>query len=275
MKTRIISACIMAPLFILVVMGGLPLFAACFAVAALGMHELYNGWTVQELDPCRPLGYISLVLLYLIVYLSRYRSQPLPPEQAMGLISFWLVFTVCAALCVSLFDKGHEVFRGPLGALGVLYPGLFSVHLALVQNSFGDLVYYIFLFAFGSDTFAYFSGYFFGKHKLCPDLSPKKTVEGAVGGVLGTALCTFALSSRILPQVRMPLVIMSLFASVISMFGDLVASAFKRKMGIKDYSNLIPGHGGIMDRFDSVLFVAPFVYYCFLFLTMADPGLLS
>ncbi len=273
MKTRVISALIMTPLFLIVVKGGSLLLAACHVVSAMGMHELYNGWKVQGLEACRPVGYTSQLLLYGITYAAFYSSMDLGQEYITVLYGLWAFLTVCMALCVSLADKEHNVFKGPLGALGVLYPGFFAVHLALTEHSYGNLVYFIFLIAFGSDTFAYFSGYFFGKHKLCPNLSPKKTVEGAVGGVLCTALCSLALSFAIAPKLKLHMLLISLFGSVFSMFGDLVASAFKRKMGIKDYSNLIPGHGGIMDRFDSVLFLAPFVYYCLRIISMTDPGL--
>ena len=102
---------------------------------------------------------------------------------------------------------------------------------------------------------------FLGKHKMCPHLSPKKTWEGAVGGVLGSALVCGLFGYFLCPQYLVHCIIIGVIGSPISMCGDLTASAYKRKMGIKDYGNLIPGHGGIMDRFDSVLFTGPFVYY--------------
>lgn len=129
--------------------------------------------------------------------------------------------------------------------------------------------------AWGADVFAYFAGYFFGKHKLAPTLSPKKTKEGAVGGVVGSVVVTwvfFWLYSLIKPvlegtaavydvtgkQLAM-LAVLGIFGSFLSMFGDLFASAIKRQTGIKDYGNIMPGHGGVLDRFDSVLLVAPLV----------------
>lgn len=129
--------------------------------------------------------------------------------------------------------------------------------------------------AWGGDVFAYFAGYFFGKHKLAPVLSPKKTKEGAVGGVVGSVLLTcfilwaYSMLKPLLEgsaavysfdmQHMLIIGIIAACGSVVGMIGDLFASAVKRNVGIKDYGNLMPGHGGVMDRFDSVLLVAPIV----------------
>ena len=112
-----------------------------------------------------------------------------------------------------------------------------------------------------TDIFAYFTGYFFGKHKLAPVLSPKKTIEGALGGVLGSVLFSivFALIAKL--DIFPHMVIMGVVGSIFAQLGDLTASAFKRKIGIKDYGNIIPGHGGILDRVDSIIFTAPVIYY--------------
>lgn len=134
-----------------------------------------------------------------------------------------------------------------------------------------DGIYFL-VFAFFSawmtDIFAYFVGSKLGKHKLCPKISPKKSVEGAIGGILGAVLLNALLllmfnkfffegTSKISYVV---VVILSIVLSIISMFGDLAASTIKRNFGIKDFGNLLPGHGGIMDRFDSALFVLPVLY---------------
>ena len=128
-------------------------------------------------------------------------------------------------------------------------------------NDYNLMVWLVLLTAFGTDIMAYFSGYLFGKHKLCPKISPKKTVEGAIGGALGSMVLCGIFAKLFLPALFMHCLIIGLLGGIVSQFGDLTASIFKRKMGIKDYGNLIPGHGGILDRFDSVLFTAPLVYY--------------
>lgn len=123
----------------------------------------------------------------------------------------------------------------------------------------------IFVAAWITDTFAYFTGFFFGKHKLCPVISPKKTVEGAVGG---TIFCVVAfivygvVMSKINPALKPNFIgfsVVGLLMSVLSQIGDLLASVIKRAYGVKDYGNLFPGHGGVLDRFDSVLILAPFL----------------
>jgi len=137
-------------------------------------------------------------------------------------------------------------------------------------------VWLILLCSWGCDTCAYCVGRLFGRHKMAPVLSPKKTVEGAIGGVAGSVVLCGALAviaARLLheaPHIA-EFMIIGFFGSLISMVGDLAASAIKRNHGIKDYSHLIPGHGGIMDRFDSVIFTAPVIYYLgVLFLTVLN-----
>ena len=129
------------------------------------------------------------------------------------------------------------------------------------------IVWLVFLCSWGCDTCAYCVGVLFGKHKMSPKLSPKKSVEGAVGGVVGSVLLTFLYVWIFRSAMDVTLneaVILSAISGVgalISMVGDLTASAIKRNYEIKDYGNLIPGHGGILDRFDSVIFTAPIIYY--------------
>ena len=121
--------------------------------------------------------------------------------------------------------------------------------------------------AFGSDIFAYFTGYFLGKRKMAPVLSPKKTIEGAVGGLIGSSVLSWLFGFIFMREMALVCLVLGLVGGAAGMAGDLTASAFKRKMGIKDYGDLIPGHGGIMDRFDSVIFVAPVVYYAICLMT--------
>ena len=135
----------------------------------------------------------------------------------------------------------------------------------LEQGAF--LVWLVFLCSWGSDTCAYCVGMLIGKHKMAPKLSPKKSIEGAVGGVVGAALLS-ALYAVIMGAVfsgtelsTVQYALIGAVGSVISQVGDLAASAIKRNHDVKDYGKLIPGHGGILDRFDSVIFTAPIIYY--------------
>ena len=153
--------------------------------------------------------------------------------------------------------------------LGIMYVVFFSYHIVLIdQSQHRILIWLVFLTAFGTDIMAYFTGMAFGKHKLCPNLSPKKSVEGAVGGVIGSVVFCGIFGYFALPDAFVMTLVIGFLGSIFAQLGDLSASAFKRQMGIKDYGNLIPGHGGILDRFDSVLFTAPLVYYCILFINI-------
>ena len=149
-----------------------------------------------------------------------------------------------------------------------LVPRVFSI-LLLYREYESPVCYYLvglsLCTAWLNDIFAYFSGYFFGKKKLCPEISPKKTVEGAIGGVAGDIvfclLFTYAFSAVMQLSVNwISLCIFLPIGAVASIFGDLCASIIKRQFGIKDYGNIMPGHGGVMDRFDSWIFVAPLLY---------------
>lgn len=151
------------------------------------------------------------------------------------------------------------------GFVSVILTLLFSSISLLRRESELYMVLFPFLFAWITDSGAYFAGSLFGKHKLAPQLSPKKTVEGAVGGIVCCMVCTaaymlilnYALDIPFGLDALLPTVGVSAAASVVSQFGDLAASAIKREYGVKDYGSILPGHGGIMDRFDSVILAAP------------------
>ncbi|MBQ5801294.1 MAG: phosphatidate cytidylyltransferase, partial [Clostridia bacterium] len=128
----------------------------------------------------------------------------------------------------------------------------------------------VFVGAWVTDTFAYFTGFFFGRHKLIPEVSPKKTIEGAIGGTL-FATVGFAVVGIIYGYSTRNIIILAvigIFASIVSQLGDLSASLVKRHHGIKDYGSLFPGHGGVLDRFDSILAVSAFLYVVSLFVSL-------
>jgi len=254
MKTRIISGICMVPLLAVVYFGGYLLAALCILIGFMGVKEFYNGFNAMKVQPSFPVAVGSLFLLYLIHGL--WPGEPV-------LLAGWLVLSVMAGSLV-MFDVEHHTPMDAMATIvGIVYIIFFSYHVVLVDGTgeYRGMIWLVLLCAFGSDIFAYFSGVFLGKHKMCPHLSPKKTWEGAVGGVLGSALVCGLFGYFLCPQYLVHCIIIGVIGSPISMCGDLTASAYKRKMGIKDYGNLIPGHGGIMDRFDSVLFTGPFVYY--------------
>lgn len=254
MKTRVISGLCMVPLLAFVYFGGYPLTAMCILIALMGVKELFRGFEAMDIKPSLPIAYGATVVLYLI--------NGFFPQQHEFILA-WLAASIMAS-SIYIFKINERKVEDALATmLGIIYVVFFSYHVVLVDQTqeYAKLVWLVLLSAFCTDIFAYFSGYLFGKHKLCPNLSPKKTIEGAVGGTLGSIICCGLFGYFVMPRIWVHCLIIGCIGAILSQCGDLTASAYKRKMGIKDYGNLIPGHGGIMDRFDSVLFTAPVVYY--------------
>ena len=267
MKTRVIAGLCMVPLLLILYWGGLPLIAACVAIGAVGVTEFYNGWEALGVKPSKTIAYVMIALLYAMHLFYFYAHSGSSTVEFSAYLMLWLVL----AIVIGMMYGWKIDQRGPYDAmatvLGLVYVVFFSYHFVLLDSLpyGGKFIWTVVLAAFGSDIFAYFTGYLIGKHKLAPILSPKKTIEGAVGGVVGAAVLCGVYGYFFAPEFIIQCIFIGVVGGAFSQAGDLTASAFKRKMGIKDYGNLIPGHGGIMDRFDSVIFVAPFVYYLVLF----------
>ena len=253
MKTRVLSAFIMLPLMAVIYFGGYWLVAMCFAIGVLGVREFFKGFGTLGIKPSFPIAVVSATGLYGIFLLGGQTEWFLA----------WIFLSVLASL-LYLFDIENRQLEDAMATItGIFYIVYFSFHVVLVENT-GEpsvLVWLIVLSAFGSDVCAYFTGMAIGRHKLCPKISPKKTIEGAIGGVVGSILVCGIFGFYFANQYFLHCLAIGAIGAVISQCGDLTASIFKRKMGIKDYGNLIPGHGGILDRFDSVLFTAPTIYY--------------
>lgn len=253
MKTRVLSALIMLPLMAVIYFGGFWLLAMCFAIGVLGVREFFKGFESLGIKPSYPIAVGSAVGLYGIFLLGGQTEWYL----------FWGFVSVLASL-LYLFNIENRKLEDAMATItGIFYVVYFSFHVVLVE-SIGDpsiLVWLIVLSAFGSDVCAYFTGMAIGRHKLCPKISPKKTIEGAIGGVVGSILVCGVFGFYFANPYFIHCLAIGAIGAAISQCGDLTASVFKRKMGIKDYGNLIPGHGGILDRFDSVLFTAPTIYY--------------
>lgn len=249
MLTRIVSALVLLPaLFFVVLKGGIVTKIALLAVVSISIWEFAGAFRKGGIKPTRTLLYALSAVLILPDWASPWAL--LPP------LLFLLVFVESVVL---IFDK-RSIEDISVSVLTFVYITVALTAVIPIQKASKDFVWYIFLFAFVTDTFAYFSGRAFGKTKLIPSVSPKKTVEGAVGGVLGCVLCSGLYAYFTHPRYLTAVLIASVFGSVVSQFGDLFASVFKRKLGIKDYGNLIPGHGGMLDRIDSIIFTTPYTY---------------
>ncbi|MCD8022681.1 MAG: phosphatidate cytidylyltransferase [Lachnospiraceae bacterium] len=261
-RTRLISGIVLVLIALAVIITGGPVLAmTLLVISVIGMHELYRALKIEDekVSPLALVGYLGCVGIYLLTYFG------------------FTAYTVTVLLAVLILLMTVYVFTYPryrseqvMGAFfGLVYVAvmLSCIYLLREMEDGVYLVWLIFLASWGSDTCAYCVGKLIGKHKMTPKLSPKKTVEGAIGGVAGAALLgaiyAWAISSHLTDSANyaLPFAAVCAVGALIAMVGDLAASAIKRNHDIKDYGKLIPGHGGILDRFDSVIFVAPVIYY--------------
>lgn len=227
------------------------------AVSLIGLWEMNRVFGIEK-QITGILGYICTIVYYILLKTDHM-------QHAFVL----MVFFIMALMSVYVFYFPNIKTESVMASIfGVMYVVAMLSFIYIVRQEDNGLynVWLIFLCSWGSDTCAYLAGVAFGKHKMAPVLSPKKSVEGAVGGVAGAALLGFVyasvfkenISGAFDPKISYPIICGA--GSLISMTGDLAASAVKRNHDIKDYGKLIPGHGGIMDRFDSVIFVAPVIW---------------
>lgn len=260
LKERLISGIIGAALFLVIIFSdALILTAVVLLVIEIALWEMYRAVGLGNKYALMLLGALVPVAILF---------GGLSGEQQKVYFAICIYIAVLFAVLVAR----HSVYTfedlTKFFTVTVMISLFFSHVVWIRQNGPSGLwnTFAIFVGAWLTDTFAYFTGRAFGKHKLAPVISPKKTVEGSVGGIIGTAL-SMALYGFIVGRFTAfvpsypALIGLGLACGVISQLGDLSMSAIKREYNIKDYGNIMPGHGGIMDRFDSVLFVAPLVYH--------------
>lgn len=266
MAIRIVSGVIgIAIAAFIVQTGGAVFGAAVLLLMLIGWHEYAQAFRHKEIPPAYWSGMAVMACFWGAAYLGRTDFL----LAAVTLFALWLM------LLAVLFYRSFSVPQALVSVAGVMYVGLSLLHLMLLrfwhagetlETPIGTMeagcawLWIALIGTWASDTFAYFSGFAFGKTKLCEPISPKKTREGFYGGVVGTAASVAALGYSI----GHPALLMAALGVVIALVatvGDLVESVVKRYTGIKDSGVLIPGHGGVLDRFDSAMFVIPFVYY--------------
>lgn len=262
--TRLISGIVLVLLAVIVVgQGGVLLFAVTALISMIGLFELYRVLGIHRRS-IAAVGYATALSYYGILLFEGERYLNLMIIASLMLLMALYVFT---------FPKYKtEEITGAF--FGVCYvPVMLSFLYQTREMTDGIyLVWLIFISSWGCDTCAYCSGMLLGRHKLAPRLSPKKSVEGAIGGALGAAVLGFLYGSIFggsMKELVNPGAVCAMacgIAAVISQVGDLAASAIKRNHNIKDYGHLIPGHGGILDRFDSMIFTAPAIYFALTFL---------
>ena len=254
-KTRLISGIILVIIALAtIISGSWILFFTLLAVSLIGMRELYKVMKISDehVTVLELVGYLGAVLYYIAMKADFGNYGTMAIIISMILILFVYVF-------------GYPKYRAEqvmAAFFGMVYVAVMLSFIYLTRNLPDGkfLVWLIFLCSWGCDTCAYCVGMLIGKHKMAPVLSPKKSIEGAVGGVVGAALLGVIYAAATQGKMAEYALICAVGA-LISMVGDLAASAIKRNQNIKDYGKLIPGHGGILDRFDSVIITAPVIYY--------------
>ena len=254
-KTRLLSGIVLVAVALLtIISGGYVLFFTLLGISLIGMQELYKVMKVREdhFNALEIAGYFGAVIYYVLM------SLDFEKYGMMGVIISFMMFMFVYVFTYPKF-KADQVMPA---FFGVVYVAVMLSFIYLTRNLPDGkfLVWLIFLCSWGCDTCAYCVGMLIGRHKMAPILSPKKSVEGGVGGVAGAALLGAIYAAATGAKIAEYALICAVGA-LISMVGDLAASAIKRNQGIKDYGKLIPGHGGILDRFDSVIFTAPAIYF--------------
>ena len=268
MKTRVMSGLIMVPLLLVIYFGGIWLWIAALLISVIGLQEFCNGFEALGVHPAKRLSQALACGLFGAL-VPEVISGPWDIGKVSLILMFWTFVAVAAAMMYGWKITERGTYDAVATVTALVYIPFFAAHIVLLDlTPFRILTWVIVLAAFGSDIFAYFTGYFLGKHKMSPNLSPKKTVEGAIGGLIGSTAACAIFGLLFLKDHVALCAVLGLVGGAAGMAGDLTASMFKRKMGIKDYGTLIPGHGGIMDRFDSVLFAAPVIYYITVFYSM-------
>jgi phosphatidate cytidylyltransferase len=245
--------------------GGLVFGVAVMLCAMIGWHELCKAFKHIDTNLWYGFGMITVAFLLGCAWIGNSREM-----LAVITIAILMVFGK-----VVLAHKKFTIHNAAMTVSGIFYIGLSFAHLILlrftdntimIETNVGTisagcaLIWVAFIGTWASDTFAFFVGSKLGKHKLCPNISPGKTVEGFTGGMIGTVLALVGLA-YLFHFSMVHMVILGILIAGVATIGDLVESSFKRLTGIKDSGQILPGHGGVLDRFDSIMFTVPLVYY--------------
>lgn len=270
LASRVLTASVGVPITVVCsLVGGIPFLLAMNLVIGAGLFEFYRMMEAKGIRPFKMVGVAAgLGVSWYVYFLGGVFS------------SLFITLVLVSIMTMELFRRDGElaVFHISTTILGVFYVAWLGSHVILLRQlgegvvgaDFGGFfVIFAFALAWGTDTGAYFVGNAIGKRKLLPRVSPSKSVEGALGGIVVAILVAQVARLTIVPLLTFAdALLLGLTAPVMAVLGDLVESLMKRDVRIKDTSHALPGHGGMLDRFDSVLFVAPLVYYYLRFLVV-------
>ncbi|OCA83807.1 phosphatidate cytidylyltransferase [Pseudobacillus wudalianchiensis] len=257
MKQRIITAVIAAAAFLPVVLyGGWPFIILAYVMAIIGLIEALK---MKKIAPASMPGLLSILLLCIVLMPERLTNT----IEQLGYDKLQLVaLFVLLLLAYTVISKNRFHFEeAGFTVLAAMYVGFGFYYFIETREAGAVFVFFALLITWATDSGAYFVGRSLGKRKLWPEISPKKTVEGSIGGVV--IAIVVALIMALLTDMNIPLPKLLIATAVLSVFGqlgDLAESALKRHYGVKDSGTLLPGHGGILDRTDSWLFVFPLVH---------------
>jgi phosphatidate cytidylyltransferase len=260
--SRIITAVIFLPILIasILISWLAPLFVAlAVAAMAFGLYEFWLLARRREMRPDVVVGFAAAAAVLTVFYFNE------PPL----LLLILPAFTIVALSAEMLRGAPFEKMMASVGAtvLGVMYVALLGGHLVAARTGFAqalsaDLLAFFFLVIMGSDTGAYYTGRTFGRRKLAPNVSPGKTWEGAIGGMAASLVMAAIAHYWFFPELPLKVGLpLAALMNVLGVVGDLTESALKRGAGAKDAAQILPGHGGLLDRLDSLLFNAPVIYY--------------
>ena len=273
-KTRLISSIVLVIILAtMLILGGNILWAFTMCISLIGLWEL-NRVLKNEKNVLGFTSYGGCILYYICLMLGEKKlSQVILNSNYFEIITLALLIGLMAAYVLTFPKyKAQDIWLSYFGFYYVAVMLSFIYKVRMIEGYGIYLIWLVFICSWVCDTCAYCVGMLIGKHKLAPHLSPKKTIEGAAGGIAGSVvvggLYGMVLQNVIETQLT-PIILFAVIGgagAVISMIGDLAASAIKRNYDVKDYGKLIPGHGGVLDRFDSVIATAPIIYFLFVVL---------
>lgn len=258
MKQRIITAIIAAAIFLpIVIIGGVPIIILAYLLASIALYELLK---MRNLKLLSIPGMISLVVLWIFLLPDQFEAALITLkftkiEFALLAVLFFLTYTVATKNKFTFDDVAFST-------MAIIYVGMGFLYFIETREAGLVFIFYSLFIIWATDSGAYFIGRSFGKRKLWPEISPNKTVAGFVGGIISAVVVAslFYLFTNIDTSL-IKLAFITICLSIFGQVGDLVESALKRHYNVKDSGNLLPGHGGILDRFDSLLFVWPLLYF--------------
>ncbi|HYJ88049.1 MAG TPA: phosphatidate cytidylyltransferase [Pyrinomonadaceae bacterium] len=269
--SRILTAVVVLPFLIASIL--IPVLAPLFVVMAaaamvFGLYEFYVLAKKKGMQPDVVAGYLASAALFTIFYFANRTSMP-ERLDLQSIVLVLILLTIGTLVAAMLRGAPFEKMLTSSGAtiLGVLYVVLLGGHLVAVRMGFptelsSDLLSFFFLVLMGSDIGAYYVGRAIGKHKLAPGISPGKTWEGVAGGLAAALSLSAVAHFWFFPELPLKWALpLAAVMTVLGILGDLTESALKRGAGAKDAAKILPGHGGVLDRLDSLLFNAPLLYY--------------